>query len=477
MAEGMIKQAHYSSERLRRLYELALTVAGNPVEVFDQVVKIIAEIFHIRVALVERIDGDKIKTLSMYLDGKILHEGTFDLSGTPCANVHEARSFCSFNAAAQRFPQDQFLLDHNIESYIGMPVISSGGEVIAIINAMHDRPISFNEEDVLFLKALASRVRLELEREHQEGEAEAALAMLDIAQEISGLRGIEETLQLIVDRVKEMLGVDIVGLATVDDAAGSTSLKATAGFKTSDFKTLRFLPGRSTAGRAIAARRTVVLEGIGERPDLPAEEFPIHMGEGVRNAAGVPLIVGDHVVGVLIIGYRTGKVLPRHHLKVAEAIAAQAAVAIENSRLFSELSAANERLLEVDRFKTNMIAELSTPVIPIWERVLLAPIVGPLDRDRAEQVTKALLNRAAETHAEVVILDITGVRTIDTDAAQHVINTAEAVRVLGASCIVTGIRAAIAQTLVHLGIRLEGILMRRKLSDGLKLALEIIEED
>lgn len=321
MAEGMIQQAQYTSERLRRLYELALTVAGNPVEVFDQIVKIIAEIFHIRVALVEKIEGDKIKTLSMYLDGKILHEGVFDLAGTPCANVHQSKSFCSFNAAARRFPQDKFLIDYNIESYIGMPVVSAEGEVIAIINAMNDHPINLGEEDVLFLKAMASRVRLELEREQQ------------------------------------------------------------------------------------------------------------------------------------------------------------SEIAIENARLSAELSAANERLLENDERKSRMITELSTPVIPVWDRVLLAPVIGPLDGDRAEQITKTLLMRAAETHAQVVILDITGVRTIDTDAAQHVINTVDAVRVLGASCIVTGIRATVAQTIVHLGIKLEGILMRRKLSDGLQLALDIIERE
>jgi GAF domain-containing protein len=473
MAEGMIKQAQYTSERLRRLYELALTVAGDPTEVFDQIVRIIAEIFHVRVALVERIDGDKIETISMYFDGKLLHEGTFDLPGTPCANVHEAKSFCSFNAAAQRFPHDQFLIDHNIESYIGMPVVSADGQVIAIINAMHDCPISFGEEDVLFLKALASRVRLELERQRHATEARAALAMLDIAQEISRLRSLDETLQLIADSVKGMIAVDIVAVATVDDADGRTSLKAAAGFKTDAIGSAQYPPGRGTSGRAIAARRTVLLEGIGERPDLPSEEFPIHTAEGVRNAAGIPLIVADRVVGALILGYRSESALPQHHIKIAEAMAAQAAVAIENSRLFSELSAANERLLEADGLKTSMISELSTPVIPVWDGVLLAPIVGPLDRERAELITNAVLNKAADTHALVVIVDITGVRTLDTDAAQHVVNTAEAVRVLGATCIVTGIGAKIARTLVHLGIKLEGIPMRRKLSDGLKLALQI----
>src|SRR4051812_19358610 len=103
MVEGITQQATDKSERLGRLYELALTVAGNPVEVFDHIVRIIAELFGVRVATVERLEGDKIMVLSMYLDGKILHEGVFDLAVTPCAKVRETHSVCTFNSAAERF--------------------------------------------------------------------------------------------------------------------------------------------------------------------------------------------------------------------------------------------------------------------------------------------------------------------------------------------------------------------------------------
>ena len=122
-----------------------------------------------------------------------------------------------------------------------------------------------------------------------------------------------------------------------------------------------------------------------------------------------------------------------------------------------------------------MIAELSTPVIPIWDRVLLAPIIGTLTSDRAARMTDALLEKTAGGGADVVILDITGVRIIDTEAAQHLRNTASAVGVLGARCIITGIRATVAQTLVHLGITLDDIMTRRKLSDALQLAISFVE--
>jgi GAF domain-containing protein/anti-anti-sigma regulatory factor len=477
MAEGRTQQAQNMSERLGRLYDLALTVAGDPIEVFDRIVRIIAELFGVRVALVERLEGDKIITLSMYLDGRIIHEGVFDLAGTPCADVRENRSYCNFNAAAERFPQDQFLRDYGIESYVGVPVVSSAGEVIAVINAMSDRPINLTEDDKLFLEAMASRVRLELEREEQASEARFVRTLLEISREISGVRSLEETLQTIVDRTREILGFDITAVATMDDTEGSTSWKAASGFKTEIYKEARFAPGRGTAGRAIAARRTVLLEGIGERADLSREEFPIHMAEQLNNSIGVPLVIGERIMGVLIAGYRGSRRLQESEVGYTETLAAQAAVAIENARLFSELTAANERLNEADRLKTDLIAELSTPVIPIWDRVLLAPIIGSLTAKRAEAMTDAILKRVTNGGADVVILDITGVQTVDTEAAQRLRNTVSAVRVLGAQCIITGIRAAVAQTLVHLGIQLGDVVTRRTLSDALLLALDLIGAD
>lgn len=471
MAESKFKSTHQNQDQLGRLYELALMVAGNPVEVFDSIVRIIAELYGIRVALVEKLEGDKIITLSMYRDGEISHDGVFDLAGTPCANVRDSRTICYFTGASKEFPHDGFLKDFGIDFYVGLPVISSNGEVIAIINAMHDQPIYLSDNDRLFLEAMASRVRLELEREQQESEAQLVRMLLEVSREISAIRDIDELLQLLVDHTRELLSVDIAAVAVIDNVSGSTTWKAMAGFQTDIFRKVRFDPGKGTAGRAISSRHTVVLEAIGQTPDLPADEFPVHMAEGVTNALGVPLIFGDRVVGVLIAGYRAERKLSDRQIKAAEAIGAQAAVAIENARLFTELSGANERLLEADRMKTEMIAELSTPIIPLWDGVLLAPIIGTLNAVRAESLTSALLARTAQDASETIIIDITGVRHVDTDAAAHLRNTVAAVQILGARCIITGIKPAVAQTLVKLGIDLTGLETSRKLSDALAIAL------
>jgi rsbT co-antagonist protein RsbR len=118
--------------------------------------------------------------------------------------------------------------------------------------------------------------------------------------------------------------------------------------------------------------------------------------------------------------------------------------------------------------------ELSTPVIKVWDKILTLPIIGTLDSRRAQLMMEALLQRIVETGSTVAILDITGVRTMDTLVANHLIKTVTAARLMGTRCILTGVSPAIAQTMVQLGIDLSQITTRAQMSDGVKLALEII---
>jgi len=118
--------------------------------------------------------------------------------------------------------------------------------------------------------------------------------------------------------------------------------------------------------------------------------------------------------------------------------------------------------------------ELSTPVIKVWDKILTLPIIGTLDSRRAQMMMEALLQKIVETGSTIAILDITGVRTMDTLVANHLIKTVTAARLMGARCILTGVSPAIAQTMVQLGIDLTQITTRAQMSDGIKLALEMI---
>jgi len=120
------------------------------------------------------------------------------------------------------------------------------------------------------------------------------------------------------------------------------------------------------------------------------------------------------------------------------------------------------------------ILEMATPVGQVWDGVVVAPLIGTLDSQRTEQFTERL-QRIVETNSPVALVDITGVPTIDTQTAQHLIETITAVRVLRAQTVLTGVRPALAQTLVHLGIDLSHIVTRSSLSAGLRVALDMLD--
>ena len=118
------------------------------------------------------------------------------------------------------------------------------------------------------------------------------------------------------------------------------------------------------------------------------------------------------------------------------------------------------------------LLELSTPVVKLWDGVLAVPMIGTLDSGRTQMVMESLLQRIVETGSELAIIDITGVPTVDTLVAQHLLKTVTAIRLMGADCIISGIRPHIAQTIVHLGIDLQGITTKATLADALSLALK-----
>jgi rsbT co-antagonist protein RsbR len=116
--------------------------------------------------------------------------------------------------------------------------------------------------------------------------------------------------------------------------------------------------------------------------------------------------------------------------------------------------------------------ELSTPVVKLWEGVLALPMIGTLDSNRTQIVMENLLQRIVETGADVAIIDITGVPTVDTLVAQHLLKTVTAARLMGADCIISGIRPQIAQTIVHLGVDLSAVTTKASLADAFTIALK-----
>ena len=139
-------------------------------------------------------------------------------------------------------------------------------------------------------------------------------------------------------------------------------------------------------------------------------------------------------------------------------------------RLVVMESALNEGSALIDRQRMELL-ETATPVIKLWDGIVAVPLIGTLDSARSQVVMETLLESVVDQHARFAILDITGVPTVDSLVAQHLMKTVAAARLMGAECIVSGIRPAIAQTIVHLGLDLGTVITRSSLADALAYAL------
>ena len=124
----------------------------------------------------------------------------------------------------------------------------------------------------------------------------------------------------------------------------------------------------------------------------------------------------------------------------------------------------------INRQQQEML-ELSTPVVELWDGILALPLIGTLDSARTQVVMESLLQRIVETGSGIAIIDITGVPTVDTLVAQHLLKTVAAARLMGADCIISGIRPQIAQTIVHLGVELHDVITKATLADAFAIAL------
>ncbi len=134
---------------------------------------------------------------------------------------------------------------------------------------------------------------------------------------------------------------------------------------------------------------------------------------------------------------------------------------------FNDITEIKEKSRTVQR-QAEQLLEASTPIIEVWEGVLAAPLIGQLDTERTQRFMERLLQEIVDTESEIALIDITGVPDVDTRTAQHLIETVESVKLLGAQVVLTGVSPSIAQSVVHLGIDLSDITTRTSLAEGLE---------
>ncbi len=215
------------------------------------------------------------------------------------------------------------------------------------------------------------------------------------------------------------------------------------------------------------------------------------VGVEAQSWLGVPLIVGDNVLGVMgVHSHTTPRLYGKHEQELLLAIASPTAIALQNARMIESLELVVEErtaelrqsLNEREQLQQKVIdaqqqalGKLSTPIIPIMDTpqggIIVMPLIGSIDTMRARDITRSLLAGVREHRAKVVILDITGVPVVDSGVANYLNKTIQAARLKGAHTVVTGISDAVAETIVELGIDWSGIETLPDLQMGLRVAL------
>ena len=147
---------------------------------------------------------------------------------------------------------------------------------------------------------------------------------------------------------------------------------------------------------------------------------------------------------------------------------------IETNRVSEERMVRLQAVVEEKERLLKTISELSSPVIQIWENVLVMPLIGAIDSARATRIMEDLLTGVIRYQAEIVIIDITGVPVVDTRVANHLIQTIKAAALLGAKCVVVGISSEVAQSLISLGVDLSEVITRSNLQAGIRYAMEMM---
>ncbi|NJP05051.1 MAG: GAF domain-containing protein [Chloroflexaceae bacterium] len=309
---------------------------------------------------------------------------------------------------------------------------------------------------------------------------ETELSLLyEIASIARYVRSLERLADLVLDKAVRLLGADIAVLYLTDTDEQVLRLQATRGVMAdSALPVLRFPATEANPFQMVWAWSV----GTGQPAAITALQPSWH--RTVMAALGLPLRGSEGVlIGWLYVARLRRATFHQNEVRLYETLAVQASGALDNTLAWAAhreqqvvLAAANaqlEQALRAAKEANQLINDLATPLIPISGDIVIMPLVGAIDERRAQQVLETLLDGVTTSGATLVLLDLTGVAVVDTQVAQVLIQATQAVRLLGAQVMLTGIQPQMAQTLVHLGIDFAGM----KTSHSLQAAVASVLRD
>ncbi|WP_437499866.1 substrate-binding domain-containing protein [Sorangium sp. So ce1099] len=232
------------------------------------------------------------------------------------------------------------------------------------------------------------------------------------------------------------------------------------------------LSPRSLLARVIAADRPLVIDPA--EHDGPEDAALSRGHAGARTLVGLPLRARGSVVGAIVLGSAHRGACAGEDLCFLERVAGTAAVAIENARLFGRISERTDALERANRQQESMlrtINELSSPVVPIADGILVMPVVGTMDAQRSSRFIESLLREIDEHDARVVLIDVTGMAVVDAEAANQLVRAAQAAALLGAEAVLVGVAGSAARMMVAEGVDVGTMTTHVDLARGVRYAL------
>jgi len=322
------------------------------------------------------------------------------------------------------------------------------------------------------MEAVADQAAIAIKNAHLYAEtrqrADEALSLYNIGVLLASTRDMDEILMAIYQEAGKVLDTTAFSVALYEQDAEEIHFEffVDQGEVLSKFS---MLMSDSPLNAWIIRNQQVIFVRDPDKDSYPSDEV-VKVGHEdwmPRSFLGVPLIYKGRSVGVITVQSEQPFAFNEHQKQVLEGIAHLAAPALENARLLHQFQSSIEAQAQLLR----TIQELSTPLIPVAQGIVVLPLVGHIDHLRAQSIMEHLLTGIATHQAHVVLIDITGVPVVDTVVASSLMQAAKAASLLGTHIMLVGIRPEVAQTIVSLGIDMRGITNFANLQSGIVAAL------
>ncbi len=385
-----------------------------------------------------------------------------------CGNVTEDPRY------VRGFDADELTL-----SEMCVPIIF-GNRVIGVLDVQSEDENAFDREDVAAMETLAGQLAAAMRNAilfRERGQQLASLnALNQVIQATAATLSVQDLVKALCDVVIELMSPDgfFVALYDKDGQTLRAPFVMDEGVYYQDIQ----LSKKGFTEYMLRTGQPVFIRNMTQEADkYPVERSTMGGGKPAATWLGVPLQSAGKTIGAMVVQSYRNYAFDDQDLSFLQAAASQVVVSIEKARLFEETQQALEDLRkasEQQRRLFDIVRELSTPLVPITEGILVLPLVGTVDSQRAQQIIDVLLKGISERGAKVVILDITGVPVVDTSVANYLLQATQAVRLLGAECVLVGITPEVAQTVVGLGVDLSGLTTRSDLQGGVEYALKVL---